>query len=167
MPKVDGTVRERGKVSPELVDFATCNHSSTAIGYFEASLARQEFADECDINVIMASYEKTGVMSHVRNGEPFYMDFGDTPGDLMESMDFMRRAEEAFMMLPAKVRREFDNDARQFVEFAEREDSLDQMREWGLAPPKPQEPPEVAPEGKAPKPPKAPPVAPPEPPKDP
>lgn len=99
------------------------------------SLARQEFKEECDINEIMARYEATGVLPNVV-GEPFYYDFTTVPLTMMDSMDMMRAASDAFMTLPAKVRKEFDNDAAAFVDFASLPENLDQMREWGLAPKK-------------------------------
>lgn len=98
------------------------------------SLTRQEFADECDINVIMARYEKTGMLP-VNASAPRYMDLTVVPGDLQTAMNYMSDAQEAFMQLPAKIRREFDNDATAFVEFATDPNNLDQMRDWGLAAP--------------------------------
>lgn len=100
------------------------------------SLTRQEFADECDINVLMAQYEKTGVINHFSNGTPQYMDITEMPDDLMGSLRVMKEAETAFMRLNAQVRKEFDNDPIQFVDFATDPNNLDQLREWGLAPPK-------------------------------
>lgn len=107
------------------------------------SLTRQEFADECDINSIMARYE-----GHVIGGpgnlgpmEPRYFDYAAAPQTLLEFMTFMQEADAQFMTLPAQVRREFDNDPKLFVDFASDPENLDQMRTWGLAPPaKPPEP---------------------------
>ena len=98
------------------------------------SLTRQEFADECDINGIMAKYEKTGMLP-VNGAQPSYVDFTAVPSDLQEAMRVMMDAETAFMSLPANVRKEFDNDALRFVEFAQDGDNLEQLREWGLAEP--------------------------------
>lgn len=97
------------------------------------SLTRQEFADECDINSIMAKYEShlADPMKSVR--EPIYYDFTASPSSLMEAMDIMARGQEAFMRLPATVRREFDNDPAQFVDFASDPANVDQLVEWGLA----------------------------------
>jgi hypothetical protein len=64
----------------------------------------------------------------------------------MEALDLMTVAQSQFMLLPAKVRREFENDPVQFVEFASDPANLDQMRLWGLAPPAAQEAPKVPPE---------------------
>lgn len=119
---------------PELTDFYISNGVETGMGDWPPSLARQEFAEECDINGIMERYERTGVITHYSERAPEYLDLTDAP-DLMTAMDVMQKAETAFMALPAKVRREFENDAVKFVEFASDASNLDKMREWGLAPP--------------------------------
>lgn len=97
-------------------------------------LTRQEFAEECDINTLMARYEKTGIVSHVRTQEPAYFDASDVP-DLATALAIAHDAEVAFMTLPAATRREFDNDPIAFVQFAGDPANLPRMREWGLAPP--------------------------------
>lgn len=98
-------------------------------------MTRQEFADECNINVLLAKYETTGTLSHFNNGVPQYLDLGDGVPDLARSLELVAAAGEAFMRLPAVTRREFDNDPVKFVEFAENPANLGKMREWGLAPP--------------------------------
>lgn len=104
------------------------------------SLTRQEFAAECDINTLMARYETTGVINHFNRGEPQYLDITDIP-DLQNSLHILAEATTAFYQLPALVRKEFDNDPTKFVEFASNPDNLDKMREYGLAPPAPIDPP--------------------------
>lgn len=107
----------------------------TALYNTEPSLTRQEFSEECDINTIMARYEQTGVVSHVNPREPMYVDFTVLPADLAGTLAQLKLGEDAFMSLPAVVRREFDNNAIDFVAFASDPANLEQMREWGLAPP--------------------------------
>lgn len=104
----------------------------------EDGRTRQEFADECDINVLMARYEKHGVLNHYNAAAPEYFDASEVP-DLQTAITAMREAERAFMTLPATVRREFDNDAVKFVAYAQDPENLERMREWGLAPPLPVE----------------------------
>ncbi|QCQ85046.1 internal scaffolding protein [Blackfly microvirus SF02] len=99
------------------------------------SLTRQEFADECDINTLMAQYEKTGVINHFNSATPQYYDLTEMPDTLMGSLEHMKNAEEAFMRLPALVRKEFDNDPISFVVYATDPENLTQLREWGLAAP--------------------------------
>lgn len=137
------TDRTRGYVDENGVDFAVSNGDrSSDMDKFEPSLTRQEFKDECDINVIMAQYDKYGVISHQNQREPMYLDLSDIP-DLALGLKIMNDAQAAFMTLPAVVRKEFDNDALKFVEFAQDEANVEKMREWGLAapaaaPPEPQ-----------------------------
>lgn len=119
---------------PNRIDVVSDNsHPDT--GEILPSMTRQEFSEECDINVIMARYEKTGMLPVNANSEPRYVDFSQSPADLQEAMRVMIDAEAAFMSLPASVRKEFDNDAMRFVKFAEDGDNLAKLREWKLAPP--------------------------------
>lgn len=118
-----------------LNDFYKSNGGEYVVYNDGPSLTRQEFAEECDVNSIMARYERTGALPANHIGEPFYADFTQIPDDLMQSLRMFSEAEKAFMMLPASVRREFDNDPHAFVGFATDPNNLGQMREWGLAPP--------------------------------
>lgn len=108
------------------------------------SRTRQEFAAECDVNEIMKRYEKAGVLTHVNRREPLYLDYSEVP-DLQTAMNQVFTAEREFMLLPARVRKEFDNDPVRFVEFASKDENIDRLREWGLAKPapKPAEPVQV------------------------
>lgn len=100
----------------------------------EEGMTRQEFADECNINVLMAQYERTGVISHVNQRQPMFVDVSDVP-DLARAIAIVEEGEKSFMTLPASVRREFDNDPVKFLEFCQDPASLSKLREWGLAPP--------------------------------
>lgn len=102
-------------------------------------MTMQEFADECDINVLMQRYETTGVLNHYAKSAPQYIDLSDVP-DLHTALAMLDVAQTAFMKLPAHVRREFDNDPAKFVDFAQDEKNADKMREWGLAKPLPEAP---------------------------
>ncbi|WNK14611.1 MAG: internal scaffolding protein [Microvirus sp.] len=102
-------------------------------------MTRQEFAEECDINVLMSKYESQAVWPQPMQPAA-YLDLTDLP-DFQESQNLLIQATEAFMTLPAKVRKEFDNDAGKFVDFATDEKNLQQMRDWKLAPPAPEPPP--------------------------
>lgn len=111
----------------------------TQIVDWAPSMARQEFAEECDINAIMARYQTTGQLPANFGAQPRYLDLTGVPETLQETLAQLKDAEDAFMRLPATVRREFDNDAVAFTEFALNPDNFDTLREWGLAKPKPVE----------------------------
>lgn len=100
---------------------------------------RQEYADDCDINKLLERYEKAGIYDIYNPRPENYLDVSNVP-DLQESLNVLRKAEEAFMSLPAATRREFDNDPIRFVEFAQDEKNVEKMREWKLAAPAPEEP---------------------------
>jgi len=113
-----------------------CEHAPVVCDTGGPSRTRQEFAAECDINTIMARYERTGVVSHVAARPPAYLDLSDVP-DLMGALAVLEAAGAAFDGLPAHIRREFDNDVPKFVAFAEDPANIDRLREWGLAEPLP------------------------------
>lgn len=115
------------------------DHEMVTVG---PSMTRQEFAAECDINNIMKQYDGYLADPARTVRDPVYYDFTSMPDNLMDAMAVMHEAESAFMRLPANVRREFDNDAAMFADYASDPANLEQMREWGLgAPVKPAEPP--------------------------
>lgn len=120
--------------SVEWTDFYKTSGVRGDLDYFEPSLTRQEFAEECDINTIMARYEASGAISHVNRAEPMYLDTTGYP-DLQGAMDQFREASAAFNALPAIVRREFDNDPQKFVDFASDPENVERLRGWGLAAP--------------------------------
>lgn len=120
--------------APVMRDFRMINSDRCFMSDFAPSMTRQEFAEECDINTLMARYEAHGVISHVNRAVPVYMDLTGMP-DLRESLDYMRDATLAFNSLPAAARYMLGNDPVKFVEFATNPDNIGKMREWGLAPP--------------------------------
>lgn len=122
--------------SGELLSSAYVAHEPVELDDFGPSLTRQEFAAESDINNLMAQYEKTGIITHVNQTQPQYLDVSDVP-DLQYAMHILADANAAFMRLPALVRREFDNDPVKFVAYAQDPANVDRMREWGLAEPAP------------------------------
>lgn len=102
---------------------------------------RQEFADECDINVLMKRYEKTGILPwDDKAPAPQFLDVTDVPS-FQDALHIVMEAETAFMSLPAVVRKEFDNDPVKFVEYASEKSedgsskNIERLREWGLAAP--------------------------------
>ena len=135
---MSGWTKEVNSDGEPLRDFYVA-HDAAAFGLdcsSEPSFTRQEFKDECDINVLMATYEKTGMLPAFNPKSPDYLDVSEIP-DLRESMEVVKRAEAAFMTLPAKVRQEFDNSAAAFVDWMNSDPDRDKLKEWGLLTPEP------------------------------
>jgi phage internal scaffolding protein len=114
-------------------------HKRVQLHFTKPSRVKREFRNDADINTIMDRFKKTGVLP-VTGQTPTYMDTTQIP-NLQQAMDVMIQAEAAFSGLPAKVRKEFDNNPMTFVEYATKKENLPQLREWGLAKPEEKEKP--------------------------
>lgn len=104
-----------------------------------AGRTKQSFYEESNINLIMAKYEKTGLLDHVNTHEGNYGDFIAAP-DYHTAMNQIRDAGEMFMAIPANTRSEFENDPARFLEFVQDEGNYDRMVEMGLAKARPNPP---------------------------
>lgn len=105
----------------------------------EPTLAQQQFKDQCDINVIMAKYQKTGEFAHATKKEGRYADFTGIT-DYKEMLDTVQYAKEAFSLLPAKVRARFRNDPAELLAFVQDDKNYDEALKLGLVERKPQTP---------------------------
>lgn len=96
----------------------------------DASRARQEFKEECDINTIAERFHLTGEMPE---NVPMVLqgDFTNVT-DFRSAMDVVVQAREAFDAMPAKVRSRFDNDPQKFLEFTSNVDNFDEAAKLGL-----------------------------------
>ncbi|AGT39929.1 portal protein [Marine gokushovirus] len=99
-------------------------------GEIQVSMTKQEFAQETEINNIMARYEKTGILDHVKE-HAGYANF-PAPVDYQDALQMTIDAQLAFDALPARTRREFHNDPLEFLSFIEDPDNVDRMRDLGL-----------------------------------
>lgn len=98
------------------------------------SLTQQHFADECDINNIMARYEKTGMLIDPLNPptrQPLFGDFIAMPS-YQEAQNAIREGVELFESLPARIRKMFNNDPVAYCDFISDRSNLDQALEMGL-----------------------------------
>ncbi len=122
--------------------------SFPGITFPDDGLTKQAFKDECDINNVMRRFEKDGVLEHVNKFQGDYGDFAAVQ-DYHTSLNEVLDASEAFNSLPAKMRKKFNNDPGEFLEFVTDDRNRDEMREMGLLSASATEPPEDAPGGPA------------------
>lgn len=100
----------------------------------EESLTQQHFANEADINHIMARYERTGVLVdplHVAMRTPMYGEFS-TSVEYQEALNMIINAQEAFDELPATVRKRFNNDPVEMLAFLEDVTNRDEAVRLGI-----------------------------------
>lgn len=98
---------------------------------------QQSFAEEADINFIMARYERTGVLvdpTKVSMREASFGDFSEGL-DYMETQNRLLAGQAAFASLPAKVRERFRNDPAELVEFVSDEANRAEAVSLGLVAP--------------------------------
>ena len=95
---------------------------------------QQHDAADCDINNIMARYERDGVVTHVNRYQGQYGDFTGAV-DYQSALHLVYDAQDCFMSLPANIRKKFDNDPGQFFDFVSDPANADAMIEMGLAKP--------------------------------
>lgn len=93
--------------------------------------AKQSFKDQCDINKIMAKYQKTGAIDHLNKHGANY-GFA-TAIDFHESMNLVTSAQQMFDDLPSDIRTKFYNSPAQFLDFVQNPENADQLVELGLA----------------------------------
>lgn len=71
-------------------------------------------AAECDVNLIVARYRRSGALEHLARGVPQYADVSEV-GDYRTALENARAAEGFFSRLPAKLREAFNNDAAEYL----------------------------------------------------
>jgi len=98
----------------------------------EPSMTKQSFRDACDINKILPAAIKTGLLTHVNAAQGSVRDLSEAV-DYKTGLDLINKAQEAFMELPAPVRREYDNDPGKLLEAVDDPDQQDRLVELGLA----------------------------------
>lgn len=105
-------------------------------GSDEPTLTVQDQRDECDINHIIARFEKTGVLP-VRSGyeNAQYLDVTELP-DYQTARQTVIQAEQAFMQLDAHLRAQFNNNPAEFIDFMQNPDNVQKAIDLGLATPR-------------------------------
>ena len=100
------------------------------VTFEEPTMTQQHFQDDCDINRIIERFTKTGILPEIASNFEF-ADVSDVPS-YQEAMHFIMDAQDQFMELPAKLRKEFDNDPGQFLAFMEDSNNYERAIELGL-----------------------------------
>lgn len=86
----------------------------SGITFVEPTLTQQHFQSECDINEIMKKYAVTGTLPNVSGA--FYDDLPEIT-DFFSLQNYLIQAEDSFMSLPSAIRKRFENDPGQLMDF--------------------------------------------------
>jgi phage internal scaffolding protein len=78
---------------------------------------RQDARDECNINKIMAKYQKTGIINFTNKNQPFY---GNVEAlDFQTALNVIQNANELFEQMPSSMRKRFQNSPHAFLDFVQ------------------------------------------------
>lgn len=92
--------------------------------------ALQEFKEECDINNIMAKFQRTGALEWAQKYDPAYLDVAGF--SFQAAQDTILMAQTMFDDLPSTVRDRFGNDPAAFLDFMHDASNRDEMMRLGL-----------------------------------
>jgi phage internal scaffolding protein len=107
------------------------NHMKVEIDATQGGMTKQSMQEECDINKIMAKFQRTGNVSHLNKYEGKYGDA--TSIDLHSAMNVVTNAHTMFNELPSETRTKFKNDPGLFLDFVQDEKNQEEMVKMGLA----------------------------------
>jgi len=89
---------------------------SLSITFPTLGRTKQQFKDECDVNLLMARYLKTGILDGSDPSKARYMDVS-APFSFHEAMNFVADAQGQFYNLPSNIRARFSNDPGELLSF--------------------------------------------------
>ena len=90
------------------------------------TMTEQSHAKSCNINTIMARYEKTGLIEHMSSYEPQYGDVSEA--DYKKSLDLVAAVTSEFEELPAYVRAHYNGDASNYLAAIQTEEGIEDLR---------------------------------------
>lgn len=93
--------------------------------------AQQQFKDDCDINKIMARFDKTGVIDHAARHQPSYGIANSQT--LHEAMNIVAKAQSMFMDLSPEIRNKFNGKPQELLDFVQNPDNEQACKDLGLA----------------------------------
>jgi len=92
---------------------------------------KSEFKNECDINVIMKKYQKTGVLPIGIENNGVYLDVSDVP-TYQDCLNTVISAQNAFNELPSALRKRFGGDIERYLEYVNDPKNVSEMIELGM-----------------------------------
>lgn len=95
------------------------------------SMTEQTHKDEVKIQNILKKYQQTGVLKHVNQYQGTYMDMASAP-DFQEAQFIIAEAQSMFETVPSHIRDDFQNNAKQFLNFIQNPNNKEAIEAYGL-----------------------------------
>jgi len=100
----------------------------------DQGVTKQSDLKDCDINLIMRRFEKTGVLPELIAKDGRFGDFSAVP-DYQEALNIVKLAEEQFQALDVTLRNRFANQPSNFLAFVSDSKNIDELEKMGLLKP--------------------------------
>ncbi len=97
------------------------------------SRTKQALRAMCDINNIVARYNKTGLIDHINKNAGVYSDVSSLR-DYPSALRLIKRGRDLFEALPPNIREKFGNDPSQLIVFLDDLKNKKEAIELGLVP---------------------------------
>lgn len=97
----------------------------------ELTRTQQSFVEDCDINVQLERFTRTGVIPNGNPNPPKYGDFIGAP-EFQDALNIVINAEYQFSLLDAKTRKRFGNDPAEYLEFVNNPENMEDAIKLGL-----------------------------------
>lgn len=90
----------------------------------------QNHKKECDVNLILKKYDKTGLVTHIQQ---FEAEFGDYTGlDFRNMLDTVRHAQADFDQLPSEIKKRFNHDPGELLAFIDDDNNYEEAIKLGI-----------------------------------
>lgn len=116
------------------------NTSTVGTLVFSENLTKQEFKDECDINLILARYQDSPPRPWGNPPTLRYGDFADAP-DFLAAQLLVKEAEELYNSVPVQLRDRLGHNPANFLTWLKDPANKAEARKLGLFVPEPPAPP--------------------------
>lgn len=97
----------------------------------EPTKTQTQFKDETDVNIIMRKYRSTGQITHLSNKQGMYIDT-ENMSSYQEALHTVMKSRETFMQLPSEIRKRFQNDPQQLIDFLGNQENYEESIKLGL-----------------------------------
>jgi len=116
------------------------NTSSCGTLVFAENLTKQEFKEECDINLIMRRYRDSPPRPFLNAPTLRFGDFADAP-DFLAAQLLVKQAEELYQSMPENLRNRFGHNPANLIEFVRDPNNREEAAKLGLLKPEAVPPP--------------------------
>lgn len=93
-------------------------------------LTEQSHKDQCNINLILKDYARTGFLKHAKENQGRYDDVSSM--DFEKAQIIVAETKSLFDGLPAQVRKEFGHDVGSFLDYVQNPDNVKALESRGI-----------------------------------